>query len=217
MTRSVTTTAARTLQSIREYIAGDSPVLAEGIAADTGAGAAPGFSDLFVSAINRELPDAGDYCFALEYIYEGYLLHYGASRLFNQGSEDFSLLAGDYMYARGLNHVTAQGDLTSIELLSGLINFCSVVHCEKLDVTLAADAWAITTLRIAVTAGGSANGAVSTDLPGQSTDVTVLKNQLASVLTGLLDEFPADIAAGLRDELCNIYDSFNQQRRQHGT
>ena len=38
----------------------------------------------------------------LETIYEGYLVHYGRSRLFAPGDRDTALLLGDYLYAHGL-------------------------------------------------------------------------------------------------------------------
>jgi hypothetical protein len=41
----------------------------------------------------------------LETIYEGYLLHYGRSRLFAPRDDDTALLLGDYLYAHGLVRV----------------------------------------------------------------------------------------------------------------
>ncbi|MDW8339524.1 MAG: hypothetical protein RMM28_10340, partial [Thermoleophilia bacterium] len=38
----------------------------------------------------------------LETIYEGYLVHYGTSRLFAPEGADLALLLGDHLYAAGL-------------------------------------------------------------------------------------------------------------------
>ena len=47
----------------------------------------------------------------LETIYEGYLVHYGRSRLFAPGDRDTALLLGDYLYAHGLVRVAETGDV----------------------------------------------------------------------------------------------------------
>ena len=49
----------------------------------------------------------------LETIYEGYLVHYGRSRLFSPADRDTALLLGDYLYAHGLVHVAETGDVGS--------------------------------------------------------------------------------------------------------
>ena len=59
---------------------------------------------------------------ALEYIFEGYLLHYGEqpparSRM----TANFDLLAGDYMYARGLERIAELDDLDCIKALADLV------------------------------------------------------------------------------------------------
>jgi len=41
------------------------------------------------------------YALGLETIYEGYLVHYGSSRLFAPPDADTALLLGDYLYAHG--------------------------------------------------------------------------------------------------------------------
>ena len=50
----------------------------------------------------------------LETVYEGYLVHYGRSRLFAQRDADTSLLLGDYLYAHGLVRVAATGNVTAV-------------------------------------------------------------------------------------------------------
>ena len=61
----------------------------------------------------------------VEMIYEGYLLHYGRSRLFSQTDADLALLTGDYLYAAGLREICATGDLGAVGALAGLISRCA--------------------------------------------------------------------------------------------
>ena len=61
----------------------------------------------------------------VEMIYEGYLLHYGRSRLFSQADPDLALLTGDYLYAAGLREICTTGDLGAVGALAGLISSCA--------------------------------------------------------------------------------------------
>ena len=58
----------------------------------------------------------------LEAVYEGYLLHYGESRLFAGMDDDLRLLAGDALYALGLARLAEAGDLAAVAELSDLIS-----------------------------------------------------------------------------------------------
>ncbi|HUH22359.1 MAG TPA: hypothetical protein VLZ09_10835, partial [Gaiellaceae bacterium] len=58
----------------------------------------------------------------LETIYEGYLLHYGRSRLFDGMEPDLRLLAGDALYALGLARLAESGDVPAVAELSNLIS-----------------------------------------------------------------------------------------------
>lgn len=66
----------------------------------------------------------------LETVYEGYLVHYGRSRLFAQRDSDTSLLLGDYLYAHGLVRVAATGNVTAVADLAELISLCAQVRAE---------------------------------------------------------------------------------------
>jgi hypothetical protein len=61
----------------------------------------------------------------VEMIYEGYLLHYGRSRLFSQADADLALLTGDYLYAAGLSEICTTGDLAAVDALAKLISRCA--------------------------------------------------------------------------------------------
>lgn len=75
-----------------------------------------------------ELP--GEYGAAVEAIYEGYLLHYGEPRLLAGHDDDLALLAGDYLYALGLDRLAALGDAAAVKLLADLISECAQLHTE---------------------------------------------------------------------------------------
>ena len=68
----------------------------------------------------------------IETIYEGYLVHYGRSRLFAPGDRDTALLLGDYLYAHGLVRVAETGDVKAVSVLAELISRCAQLRAEGL-------------------------------------------------------------------------------------
>ena len=68
----------------------------------------------------------------LETIYEGYLVHYGRSRLFAPSDRDTALLLGDYLYAHGLMCVAETGDVRAVHDLAELISRCARLQAEAL-------------------------------------------------------------------------------------
>jgi hypothetical protein len=68
--------------------------------------------------------------FVLEAVYEGYLMHYDGSRLFDAMDDDLRLLAGDALYAVGLSRLAESGDLEAVAELSDLISRSARVHAE---------------------------------------------------------------------------------------
>ena len=89
-----------------------------------------------------------DRVFALgvETIYEGYLLHYGTSRLFAPVDEDTALLLGDYLYAHGLVRIAATGSTAAVHDLAVLISLCSQGRANRTDGDAAV--WAATCTRL---------------------------------------------------------------------
>jgi hypothetical protein len=67
----------------------------------------------------------------VETIYEGYLVHFGRPRLFEPPDDDTALLLGDYLYANGLVHVAATGDVTAVADLAELIALCAQSRAES--------------------------------------------------------------------------------------
>jgi len=82
----------------------------------------------------------------LETVYEGYLVHYGRSRLFAQRDPDTSLLLGDYLYAHGLVRVAATGNVIAVADLAELISLCAQARAEGQDGDGAV--WAATAARL---------------------------------------------------------------------
>ncbi len=86
------------------------------------------------------------FALGLETIYEGYLVHYGRSRLFAPPDPDAALLLGDYLYAHGLVRVAEVGELDAIRLLADLISRCAQLRAESAPGD--GDAWAETAAQL---------------------------------------------------------------------
>ncbi len=69
----------------------------------------------------------------LETIYEGYLVHYGRSRVFAPDDCDTALLLGDYLYAHGLVRIAETGDVAAVFDLAELISLCAQGRAEGRD------------------------------------------------------------------------------------
>jgi hypothetical protein len=91
----------------------EAPTLGELAASGPGAAAAP-----------------AEYALVVEAVREGYLLHYGEPRLLAGHDSDLALLAGDYLYALGLDRLAALGDTAAVTVLSDLISECARLHAE---------------------------------------------------------------------------------------
>ena len=93
----------------------------------------------------------------LETIYEGYLVHYGRSRLFAPPDRDTALLLGDYLYAHGLVRVAETGDVDAVSDLAELISRCAHLRAEGLGGD--GEEWAATSRSL----GNGAAGSPATD------------------------------------------------------
>lgn len=72
----------------------------------------------------------GEYAFVIEAVREGYLLHYEEPRLLAGHDSDLALLAGDYLYALGLDRLAALADAAAVAILSDLISTCARLQAE---------------------------------------------------------------------------------------
>ena len=104
------------MTALRELVSAAGPALARHAVSDPGAG-------------RFELPDPVR-AFVLEAVYEGFLLHYREPRAFAGMDEDLRLLAGDSLYALGLERLAAAGDLDAVAELSDLIASSARAHAE---------------------------------------------------------------------------------------
>lgn len=72
----------------------------------------------------------GEYALVVEAVREGYLLHYEEPRLLAGHDPDLALLAGDYLYALGLDRLATLGDTAAVAILSNLITQCARLQAE---------------------------------------------------------------------------------------
>jgi hypothetical protein len=80
----------------------------------------------------------GEYSLVLEAVREGYLLHYGEPRLLAGHDDDLALLAGDYLYALGIERLATLGDSDAVGRLADLISRCAQLHAEGREDEVAA-------------------------------------------------------------------------------
>ena len=92
------------------------------------------------------------YPLLVEAIREGYLQHYGAGRVVRPADPDLALLAGDRLYALGLERLAALGDLDAVAELADVIALCAQAHAEG-DDGRAEQIWAAGTRAIAAGPG----------------------------------------------------------------
>jgi hypothetical protein len=71
-----------------------------------------------------------DYALLVEAIREGYLQHYASGRVVKPEDPDLALLAGDRLYALGLERLAAIGDLDAVAELADVIALCAQAHAE---------------------------------------------------------------------------------------
>ena len=110
-------------ETIAADAAAESQVWADALFPEAERAAEPVFSTLAP-------PELG---LGVETIYEGYLVHYGRSRLFAPPDRDTALLLGDYLYAHGLVRVAESGDVKAVADLAELISRCAQLRADGLD------------------------------------------------------------------------------------
>jgi hypothetical protein len=83
---------------------------------------------MLVAAGSRAKSAPEEYAFVVEAIREGYLLHYGEARVVSGADSDLALLAGDYLYATGIDRLAALGDIAAVTELADLISLSAQLH-----------------------------------------------------------------------------------------
>jgi hypothetical protein len=89
----------------------------------------PAFGSLVASG-PRAASAPTEYALVVEAVREGYLLHYGEPRLLAGHDADLALLAGDYLYALGIERLATLGDTEAVHRLADLISTCAQLHAE---------------------------------------------------------------------------------------
>lgn len=145
---SAPTGADRPLERLATLLREDGSVIAQHLADP------PGEAPLgeLVAAGPRAAEAPADYALLVEAVREGYLLHYGEPRVVRDADEDLRLLAGDYLYAIGLERLAGLGDLEAVRELADLISISAQLHAEGRGDGASA-LWAASA--VAVAAGGS--------------------------------------------------------------
>lgn len=92
--------------------------------------ASPPKLGVLAAAGPRAAATPAEYALVVEAVREGYLLHYGEPRLLAGHDPDLALLAGDYLYALGLDRLATLGDTAAVGVLSDLISRCAQLHAE---------------------------------------------------------------------------------------
>ncbi|HWH96646.1 MAG TPA: hypothetical protein VNT03_22485 [Baekduia sp.] len=69
-----------------------------------------------------------DLALVVEAVREGYLLHHGDARVIDDADPDLALLAGDRLYAAGLERLAVAGDLASVRALADVIALSAGAH-----------------------------------------------------------------------------------------
>jgi hypothetical protein len=85
---------------------------------------------LLAAAGPRAARDPAGYALVLESVREGYLLHYAEPRLLAGHDADLALLAGDYLYALGIQRLALFGDAGAVAELADLISLSAQLHAE---------------------------------------------------------------------------------------
>jgi hypothetical protein len=109
---------------------------------------------LLAAAGPRASGAPGEYALIVESVREGYLLHYGEPRVVRGADDDLALLAGDYLYARGLERLAGLGDLESVRELSDLISLSAQAHAEDAPAAAVGALWLAAIVTIAAGPGG---------------------------------------------------------------
>jgi hypothetical protein len=126
--------ASALFEEIAGGAAAESPLWAEALLPQGRREAEPVFSPLV---------SEDRFALGVETIYEGYLLHYGRSRLFEPSDEDVALLLGDALLAHGLVRIAATGSVAAVGDLAALLSLCAQARADGLGGDGAA--WAATT------------------------------------------------------------------------
>lgn len=148
--------AADALRVLAEQLRAERSVIAGHVVDRAGPDPALG---LLAAAGPRTASEPVEYAVVVEAVREGYLLHYGDPRLIVGADPDLSLLAGDYLYALGIQRLAALGDLAAVRELSDLISILAQLEAEEREGGAAEALWLGCATAIACGASSAHEGA----------------------------------------------------------
>jgi len=150
---------------------------------------------ILVAAGPRAAAAPGEYALVIESVREGYLLHYAGGRIVAGADPDLALLAGDYLYALGLERLAAIGDLAAVRELSDLISLAAQTHGDgRPGARARAEADALWLACVTAIAGGSS--------PAHELAKAGLRAEQSGARAALLASAEAAAASsGIADEL----------------
>ena len=116
-----------TLERLRAVVEAEGEPIASALRASPEGPSGPG---RLAASGPRAAGDPDGYELLVEAIYEGYLLHYERSRLLDSADPNLALLAGDRLYALGLERLVALGDVEAVRELADMISLCALLHAR---------------------------------------------------------------------------------------
>ena len=132
MTRPVADESNGALTALRTQLAGETG-LEEAVVPAAPEATTTVFGDFVASG--QEPDEAIEYAILIEAIREGYLLHYGSPRLFVSDLDpDLALLAGDFLYAIGLERLSRLSNVAAVRELSDLITLQAAIHSDGAEI-----------------------------------------------------------------------------------
>lgn len=143
---------ADALRVLADELRGEGPEVADRVVEPTG----EPVLGMLVAAGERCAAAPGEYAAVVESIREGFLLHYGTSRLLRADDPDLRLLVGDHLYARGIERLVQLDDLLAVRELSDLISLSAQLDTVAADTAAASGIlWVACCVAIAAGPGDS--------------------------------------------------------------
>ena len=143
------------------------------------------------------------YATVIEAVREGYLLHYGTSRLLPEADLDLRLLLGDHLYARGIERLARLGDELAVAELADLISIAARFNADSGSSPEAEVAWLAAA--VAIAAGTSEEHARAKDALaaggdaaalGEAAVATARENGLSTALAEASDAVGSPLSLG---------------------
>ncbi len=138
----------------------------------------------------RAAATPGEYALVMESVLEGYLLHYGASRILAGHDSDLALLAGDYLYAQGIERLAGLGDTPAVHELADLISLVAEARAEGRE-DLTGPLWLAATIAVGCgsSAAHEAGKSAARGLEGGAGEALLAAARGAAGAFGLADSF----------------------------